>query len=250
MPFRLLRYMVRIWDAHLLKYPDAIRLPVILPLVLHHGERGWTAAVAFEELLDLDADVLAEVGPYVPRFRFLFDDLEGATDEAIRARAMSALGRFALWCLKHARQQGFFRHALADWGQIIRDASGAPNGGSAIETIFGYFFDVDDRLTVDEIKELLAKSVGPEIVEEIVTLSDRLREEGRIKGESKGRVEGRAEGALERGRKILRKQLTLRFGPLPDAAVLRVEGADDAQLEIWSERVLTAPTLDRVLDAH
>ena len=245
MPFRLLRYMVKIWDAHLAKYPDAVRLPVILPVVLHHGERGWSAAVAFEELLDVDADLLAEVGPYVPRFRFLLDDLELTTDEAIRARAMSALGRFALWCLKHARRQGFFKHELGGWGQIIREAWRSPNGEAAVQTIFRYVFDVDDQLTVDEIKELLAKSVGPEIEEEIVTLSDRLREEGRIKGELKGELRGRVEGRVE----LLIKQLTLRFGKLPEAAVARVRGADAAQLDRWAERVLTAPTLGHVLDA-
>lgn len=75
--------------------------------------------------------------------------------------------------------------------------------------------------------------------------ADRLREEGRVKGESKGRVEG----ALDRTRAIVRKQLTLRFGKLPESVVARIDGAELAQLDIWAERVLTGPTLAEVLDA-
>jgi len=45
------------------------------------------------------------------------------------------------------------------------------------------------------------------------------------------------------------KLLTLRFGKLPEAAVARVRGADVAQLDRWTDRVLIAPTLGHVLDA-
>ena len=69
MLFRLLAYMVRIWEAHLRTEPTALRLPAIIPVVLHHSRSGWTAKVAFEELLDVDAAVLAEIAPYVPSFR-------------------------------------------------------------------------------------------------------------------------------------------------------------------------------------
>ena len=35
MLFRLLAYMVRIWEAHLRTEPTATRLPAIIPVVLH-----------------------------------------------------------------------------------------------------------------------------------------------------------------------------------------------------------------------
>lgn len=86
MLFRLLAYMVRIWEAHLLDEPAAKRLPAIIPVVLHHSQSGWTASVAFEELLDVDATVLAEIAPYVPHFRCVLDDLGEETDDHLRAR--------------------------------------------------------------------------------------------------------------------------------------------------------------------
>src|SRR5687767_12953661 len=56
--FRLLAYMVRIWEALLKDHPNAKRLPAIVPLVIHHSEGGFTGQTIFEGLLDLDAEAL------------------------------------------------------------------------------------------------------------------------------------------------------------------------------------------------
>ncbi len=58
---------------------------------------------------------------------------------------------------------------------------------------------------------------------------------------AKGRQEGRTK--LEG---ILLKQLTLKFGAVPDAGVERVRAASDEELERWAERILTADTLTEV----
>jgi predicted transposase YdaD len=105
--------------------------------------------------------------------------------------------------------------------------------------ILRHIFEVDEHLTVDEL-QMLATTIGEDIEEEIVTLADRLREEGRQKGERAGERNGQ--------RKLLLKQLTLRFGKLPEATVSRVNAAGVDQLETWAERVLTAPTLAEVID--
>jgi hypothetical protein len=41
---------------------DARLLPPIIPVVVHHSARGWTAPVAFSELLDVSADLRASLG--------------------------------------------------------------------------------------------------------------------------------------------------------------------------------------------
>lgn len=66
--------------------------------------------------------------------------------------------------------------------------------------------------------------------------------EGRTEGWAKGRAEGWAEGEAQ----MLRRQLTRRFGPLPEWANLRLQTADSAQLEAWVDQVLDAKTLESV----
>ena len=83
MSFRLLRYEVRIWERWLRDNPNARKLPVILPVVLHHSVTGWSGSTAFEDLLDVDEATLADVAPYIPNFQFLLEDISHETDEAL-----------------------------------------------------------------------------------------------------------------------------------------------------------------------
>src|SRR4051812_36845807 len=50
MAFRLLRYIVLIWERQLADNPRAHRLPAVFPVVVHHSATGWTAPI---ELADL-----------------------------------------------------------------------------------------------------------------------------------------------------------------------------------------------------
>ena len=65
-------------------------------------------------------------------------------------------------------------------------------------------------------------------------------EEGMEKGMEKGREEGE--------RRLLEKQARLRFGPLPDWALRKLEGATQAELEAWGERLVQVNDLDAVFD--
>lgn len=59
---------------------------------------------------------------------------------------------------------------------------------------------------------------------------------------------GIKEGVAEGERAVLVRQLTRRFGPLPETAEARIRRANLATLERWTDCVLTARTLDDVLD--
>ena len=54
------------------------------------------------------------------------------------------------------------------------------------------------------------------------------------------------EQGIELIRQVVSRQLTTRFGPLPDHAVTRLHRASQAELLSWADRVLTARTLDEV----
>ena len=63
------------------------------------------------------------------------------------------------------------------------------------------------------------------------------------RGQTQGRTEGRTEGRRE----LLVRLLRARFGELSEVAVARINAADVAELDIWAERVLSAPTLAEAL---
>jgi predicted transposase YdaD len=245
MVYRLLRYMVRIWEDYLAPRPEAKRLPPIVPLVLHHSATGWTASTAFQDALELDEEAPEALLAHVPRFRFVLDDISEATDEALRSRAMSALGRLALFCLRHGREPEALVAELNLWLDLVREVRGAPNGAAALRSIWQYILLVSERGQgkKEELVERLLLVVGQDEKEEIVSIADEFIEEGRNEGLREGLREGRREGR----RQTLLKLLRGRFGVLPQAVVDRIEAADIAQLDAWVDRLLTAPTLDEAV---
>jgi hypothetical protein len=62
----------------------------------------------------------------------------------------------------------------------------------------------------------------------------------------KERQEGRHEGVEG----TLRKQIALKFGEMPDWADQRLTSASDAQLDEWVVQILTADSLETLLDKH
>ena len=65
-------------------------------------------------------------------------------------------------------------------------------------------------------------------------------------GLRRGLEQGRKEGLQEGEATVLLRQIELKFGP-PDAAVRkRVQSADAETLLHWSERILTAGTLEQL----
>jgi tartrate dehydratase alpha subunit/fumarate hydratase class I-like protein len=73
--------------------------------------------------------------------------------------------------------------------------------------------------------------------------------QGMEKGLEKGleNLEKGVERGIRQGEaRMLLRQLSLRFGNLPDSVQARVESADADLLMRWSERILTASTLDEV----
>ncbi|WP_434045060.1 MULTISPECIES: DUF4351 domain-containing protein [Sorangium] len=160
---------------------------------------------------------------------------------------MTALGRLVLWCFRHARRPEELVARLSGWYELVREVRGAPGGGAALSRVWRYILNIADPAQPRELLQRLLVAAGPEAEEEIVTIADYLREQGRQAGEREGRQagerEGRQAGRLEGQRSTLLKQLRLRFGELPEPVVARVRAADAAQIEAWTERVLTSPTL-------
>jgi predicted transposase YdaD len=231
MAFRLLCYLVAIWKGYRAQSPRAKSLPAILPIVVHHSPTGWTAPVAFEDLLDADTELLDAFGPYLPRFRFLLDDLSTQTDADLRARTqMTAGGRVAILSLKHGRDQVALRI------RVLSPDGRAPAARDVLASVLRYILETS-RAEPATLRELLARQVGRKAAEEIMTTAELLRREGR----DQGRQEGKREALI-----VLLRQ---RFGRLPAAAVSRVDKAIAAELDVWFSRVLTASSLEDVLEA-
>jgi flagellar biosynthesis/type III secretory pathway protein FliH len=96
--------------------------------------------------------------------------------------------------------------------------------------------------------------VGREAETTMLTLADKIRNEGRDEGFNDGRKagfndgrnEGFSDGRNEERRALVLHLLARRFGPLPPETEERVAKAKMEELQEWAMRVLDARSLDEV----
>jgi hypothetical protein len=236
MPFRMLRYVVRIWDRYLSNHPEAIRLPAVIPLVVYHNRRRWTSPTQMLDLLDLDPQVTDTDPEYLPRFRFILDDLTRLDEAALRARPLTAPARITLLLLQIATGNPRLADDLQQWTDDLRAVLHRPDGTEQFAALLRYIELVGEAPT-DQLHKLIV-TLGPEAEEAYVTTAEMLRAEGEARGRAEGEARGRAEALVQ--------LLILRFGPLPQAALDIVHAASAGRLATWTGRVLS-DTLEEVL---
>ena len=80
------------------------------------------------------------------------------------------------------------------------------------------------------------------LAERVVEWTKTWKEQGIEEGRKVGRKEGRKEGEMI----VLERQLTRRFGPLPESFRVRLYSATSEQLEHWADQILDAATIEDV----
>lgn len=242
MPFRILKYVVRILDRHVAATgagARALPLPFVLPLVLHHSLAGWTAATRVEDLFDPELVAEPNLRGHVPRLSFLLDDISHISDEELRARALGLLPTLTLWALRDARHPGRVQASLSRWSSVMCDLAALDSGAEALATIFRYLSLVVEDLSPQIVHSALSLA-APETKDSLMTT---LAERWKAEGLAEGLVRGQAVGA----RQLLRRQLELKFGPVSSETAARLDGASDAEIDQWAGRVLTADTVADVM---
>jgi hypothetical protein len=215
----------------------------IIPLVLYHGDKGWSPPTGFLDVVDLDARDKSALAAFLPDFRFLLDDLSGRSDQQLRARAMTQLGILTLLSLQRLPNAPDPVAVVAEMSDLMAAVINAPSGVQALTAILCYLFKVSDSET-ERVKEVLQSRVGPRAREALMTTAERLIQQGRAEGEARGRAEGEARGRAE----LLKKLMTLKFGPLSPETEKRVSSAAIADLDRWSERMLNAQYIEEIFN--
>lgn len=182
--FQLLTYVVRIWEKRL---RDGSDLCPIIPLVVYHGQRGWTAARSMRALLD-SPPALAE---YQIDFRFPLLDLSQLTDVEITG---TPILQSTLRLLKYSRSQQLVG-MLGELLQLIVQSIPENQLPAWIQAIGVYVMTVNKNIDAQEYKQTL-KSILP-VQFEPGSLADRLLIQGREEGREVGREEGEQFGVLK-----------------------------------------------------
>lgn len=224
--FHILRYMVKIWE----KKNDP-GFPVIIPLVLYHGETRWRVGLNFRDLFDFPE----EIASFIPDFQYLLWDASGYSDEEIKG---SVVLRVALLILKYIFREDLREH-LPGILRLLRNLSEKRTGIEYIETILKYIINAApaENIDRDDLKAAVDEALSHKGGEIMPTIADSLREEGIRQGMQQGIVQSAREAVID--------ILELRFEVVPEAIVNRLnEIYDPSILKIFRRKAVKISSLE------
>jgi len=170
---QLLKYMLRIWETKF-KEGQENKLPIIIPLVIYHGQREWNVALSLADLL---VDVPEVVAKYVPNYQYLLYDLSRYSHDEIKGGAKLRVFLEILRGILRADFVDRFKEALI----VLEELEEKEKGIEYFEVIVRYVMSAKEDLSVQDL-EKVTKEISSERSEELMTIAERLREEGKEKG--------------------------------------------------------------------
>ena len=239
MPFRLLRYEVRIWEAWEKDNPGA-PLPPIIPVVLSQSKGGWTVPKNFESTIALQ-DAPDALLRFIPKFEYLVDDIGLSTDQALDLR-LSKLLAFTMLLLRDLRDRGVV--LLWEQAEAFRSIEESDLPTQTLGALIRYIVVVTED--VRSVQRFLEQNELTKSEAVMRSIAQQWIDEGIEKGIEQGIEKGIEQGIPRGVRAALRKQLRLKFPTSPEESLARLDEADLATLETWSERVLWATSIEDV----
>lgn len=197
-------------------------------MIVYNGRRPWSGPLRLSEMYGQAPPELlgsAHVSPLDIRPHLI--DLWRIDDDELRT---GALGGLPLLALKYGREPELLG-AISSWSSELNVVWARPDRDAIFTSLLEYFIRVNQSYALDDFRDIFNNTITREAGGYMETWFTRKIAEGRHEGECK----------------ILLAQLRLKFPQEPVAALSeRLRGADEATLERYGERILTASTLDEV----
>jgi len=220
---QLLKYMVNIWERKADK-EKAYALPVILPLVIYHGEDRWTLNRSLSGIIDLDT-LPESIKKYIPDFEFILYDFSPLSDAQIKGGIKLTLFLEILKAI-FAKDSVAFVTVLQKSFLALEELREKTRGIDYLETLVRYIMSARKDITFEDVYSAV-QEISLEGSDILMTIAEKLINEGMEKGMEKGFLNAKSETAIN--------LLSKKFGVLPNETKNKIQHAD-------------AETLNRILD--
>ena len=156
---QLLKNMAHIWETHLENNKGIKKLPIIIPLLIYHGEKPWKIDTSFISFFDIPETLRK----YIPAFNFELYDVSHMPEEDIRGVVELRIILMAFRYIFHP--------------EILKE----------LKKIFQLFRELEDKTKFNEFLELLLIYIGSNVTnvkaEQLrESVSEALKEGGVIMG--------------------------------------------------------------------
>ncbi|EGQ26768.1 hypothetical protein HMPREF9372_1226 [Sporosarcina newyorkensis 2681] len=226
--FQLLKYMIEIWEAKA-KKENAKELPIIIPLVIHHGRSNWRILTNLGAVLNGYELLPDELRIYVPNFEYLIYDLTTYGDEDIKGEAQTRILLTLFRDIFTKDRDGLLQSVFRSI-HYLNELEDRQSGLEYFETMMRYIFSAVTDLTEKDAKKIIEQLEttyleGSEIA---MTLADKWRDEGMKAGMQAGMEKGAAVALSEAAIQMLIEK----FGKVPQDIKDDIVNSDTATLKL------------------
>ena len=223
-PRQILQYMDKIWEQHAKETKETFPLPIVIPMILYHGEDRWTIGTNFASMFG--DKVPGELKPYLPDFKYMLMDLSDFEDKQIMG---IYVWNAVLMFFKYV-STAEYEEKIPEILKLVQEELKKDESIKILEALLIYLFSTQSK-EMSEIIELIKPNIPKEKEGILMTTADMLRNEGRKEGKQEGKQEGRQEG-IEIGEQkgmltglyqALKTAILSKFERLPEDIVEKIQ---------------------------
>lgn len=210
-------------------------LPLVFPMVIYNGNGRWTAAQSMQELVQPAPRFLHH---YQPRQGYYLLNIENC--QSVVSSDHDNLLQL-VFNVENARTADRMQRVTQ---QIADTMQRHPRREMLEKALVLWFkrFLYQNKITVDLEAIHTLQELPPMLANRVDSWFEQWKEEGLEEGRKEGRKEGERKGRAD----TLEKLLRLKFGELPPATAQRLHQANEAELDLWSERILFVASIEEV----
>jgi predicted transposase/invertase (TIGR01784 family) len=151
-PFQLLRNMVKIWEQFLKQNRRAKKLPIIVPLIIYHGQKKWRLRNDFSSLFEK----VGGTDEYIPDFRSELFDISHTSDERIKGALQT---RAFLLLLKHILDPRLLESHPEIMGFVV-ELTKDKRAMEYLEVFIRHVVSTVERSKSKDLKRAILKTLG------------------------------------------------------------------------------------------
>lgn len=239
--FQVLKYMVNIWESKMQADKEErkevgevnsgeIELPIILPLVVYHDKGKWTIKRTLGEMMPNYEDLPDDLKKYIPNFEYLLFDLSDFNKDEVKLQSETMISIKALSKIRHVSKEEAIE-ILEEAIELINKTEEKDQVTYYVSACIRYILSVRDDISEREM-ETIAGKISIEGGELVMSVAERLRQEGL----EAGRQEGLEEGELIRAKKSAKKAIIKGY---PTEEIADITGLTEKEIEGIREEMLS-----------
>ncbi len=239
---QMLQYMASSWSAALRDGSPTNGLPLVIPVLIHHGARKWSYSLAFEDLFQAPS---AAFTPYIPKFEHILHDISHVDESELRGTIVLQTVQLLLKYIQTPQ----LRERLPEILGLLGRLSEKERVTEYLQVVLEYIFQAAEYVETADLRQAVQTLPQGESI--MPTIAEKLRAEGQEQGLQMGREEGiqkgMQQGELQGKQRAVIRQMQRKFtlSPTEEAFIAGVQ--DQTKLDNALETILFAQDKSEVL---